>query len=650
MKKQKNSPDKTEITETLFSKELRSLSAAPFGTQCGTAVSEHEWAASLNQIIEKGKMEIEGLRKQNRKLKKQVEASEKAKGQIRESMGELLNVQKLSEAISSSRRIQEVLAALEQLSASVVSINHSGVYLLDEHHRTLLPLRKDTDPHGDDAVIEEQFEEGIIDWVIRERRPSVIPDIRSITAGEKNEAESNFIIIPLMVRGKVSGIYHINSSTMSNDLTSQDLELLSLLANQAAVAIENSRLYERMNRTIHEQTFLYEAGKKIGAVLDPNELFALILQEVCTEFNASTGWYYRMEDARHLTRCTQTGSIALPEKLKKENPFFESAQKKETVLYSRRELIKYAALFSDKSLRQLLCVPLIHHDETMGVIGVGILKKEPSLTHNHLQLLRTLSAHLVTAIENSRLYQDLLQANRHLTNMQSQLVHSGKLAAIGQLAGGVAHEINNPLQIILGRVQMVLMEMEDSPVKNELTTIQQETKRIASIVKNLLKFSRQDKREKPFEPTDMNQVMREALLLVRHQFEVAEVHIKEDLAKSIPAVNGDAGTLKQVFLNILINAKQAMNKNGRLTVISECDGRNVFMRVRDTGEGIPPEIIDKIFEPFFSTKDKTGGTGLGLSLSYGIIEKHGGTINVKSKVGEGTEFSIKLPVPKKGKP
>lgn len=231
-----------------------------------------------------------------------------------------------------------------------------------------------------------------------------------------------------------------------------------------------------------------------------------------------------------------------------------------------------------------------------------------------------------------------------LQEAQEQLVQSEKMAAFGQLGAGIAHEIKNPLAGILACAQISTREVEDgSQVKEDLQLIEKETKRCKTIIDNLLRFARQERSLK--EPVAVNGVVEDAIAIVNHQLELNRVHVEKDLAADLPPVHANANQLQQVFMNLMINAQQAMEeKGGKIRVSSRvADNHEVVIEFRDDGPGIEPEIQGKLFEPFFTTKPSGKGTGLGLSVSYGVIEDHEGTIDVESAVGDGAAFIITLP-------
>jgi len=226
--------------------------------------------------------------------------------------------------------------------------------------------------------------------------------------------------------------------------------------------------------------------------------------------------------------------------------------------------------------------------------------------------------------------------------MEKQMIENEKMAAIGQLAAGVAHEINNPLLVILGRLDM--MEMEESNIEPDtrriLDTIKSQAQRMRVIVDRLLSYSR--KRAPQMDQVDINEVLRTIAPLVAYYPEFKKILWQEDLAKSLSKVKGDFNQLQEVFLNLAINACHAMPDGGEM-FISSCDTDEGYVEVsiKDTGVGIPKENIGKLFTPFFTTRDN--GTGLGLAICYNIVESHKGAIGVKSDLGKGATFNVKLP-------
>ena len=238
-----------------------------------------------------------------------------------------------------------------------------------------------------------------------------------------------------------------------------------------------------------------------------------------------------------------------------------------------------------------------------------------------------------------------LMMEKRLQETHLQLVSSEKMASLGKLAAGIAHEINNPLGGILIYSSLMMEDLpEEDSRRGDLARIVQEAGRCKEIVKSLLEFARQT--EPKMEPTDLNRAINDGLFFLVNQALFHNIQIVKKLDSFLPFVRGNASQLKQVFMNIIVNAAEAMHGSGMLTITTSPapDRKTVLVEFTDTGEGIPEENFTRIFDPFFTTKEVGKGTGLGLATSYGIVEDHGGKIGVRSKVGEGTTFTIELPV------
>jgi signal transduction histidine kinase len=298
-----------------------------------------------------------------------------------------------------------------------------------------------------------------------------------------------------------------------------------------------------------------------------------------------------------------------------------------------------------------ISVPLRVEEQVVGTLNVNESRRTSEFGEEDLRALTLFADQAALALEKAQLYRDsqrqlekLLSVLDELSRTQAQLVHSEKLASLGVLAGGVAHEINNPLMVILGRTELMLMDEDQSAlIKKNLETIRVETERIAEIVQGLLTFARKSRQER-IEHLDVNDVLDRTLMLSEHQLTIGNVQVIKQLDDKLPQIQANPGQLQQVFMNLIINAHHAMPNGGVLTVRTGLvPQRRVFVEIEDSGCGIAEDDLNRIFDPFFTTKEEGKGTGLGLSVSRNIIENHGGLIGVESTPGVGTLFRIVLP-------
>jgi histidine kinase len=260
--------------------------------------------------------------------------------------------------------------------------------------------------------------------------------------------------------------------------------------------------------------------------------------------------------------------------------------------------------------------------------------------------------------------QSLKKAYQELKHTQSQLVQSGKLASIGELAAGVAHELNQPLMVIRGNAQLVKRfitkgQYEIDDLLKQMEPIERNTKRMMNIINHLRAFSRQSKSE--YYSLDVNQVIEESFLMVGEQLRLRNIEIKKTLDPALPKIKGDTNQLEQVFLNLITNARDAITEKNEdqkpesgnsdtieiITQTSQSDPNLIEILFKDSGRGIGESARNSIFDPFFTTKAVGKGTGLGLSISYGIISDHNGQIEIAETGPQGTTFQVKLPIKSK---
>jgi two-component system NtrC family sensor kinase len=277
--------------------------------------------------------------------------------------------------------------------------------------------------------------------------------------------------------------------------------------------------------------------------------------------------------------------------------------------------------------------------ELAGIIRLAD-KRDGEFTDEAARLIGIISNNVSVAIENSKLYEDLKAQMKELRETQEQLLQAAKLAAIGELASNVAHEINNPLTSIMGYAGLIREETNLENIMDDIAVIERESSRARDIVQQLLEFAK--RRPLEIKEVDINSLMRDAISLAGVQLKNARIRIKENYSE-LPMIMGDPNQLKQVFLNLIHNSVHATSGCGKEIFISTGrKGANVFIEIADTGCGIPRDVLPRIFEPFFTTK-REKGTGLGLSITYKIIQSHGGSIDVRSEEGKGATFTIYLP-------
>lgn len=633
---------------------------------------------------------------QSRKIKTAQASLSRAKlekEQYKSSLNELQKILDLCRVISSAQDLKTILHHLLFLLEDILPSRGCAVFigegLSDESRAGGAPapvLASNLTPRLR-QVLDQHFEEGIIRWILNERRVCLVPSFEDPAPGGEGHG-GDYAIIPLSDNDSPHGFIWIACAISHEQVTPETTSLVWVLSSQASVAILNCLHRRRMEEKIDEMRLLTSISALKSEVLrrsvpapraavtgapDGNGASAN-LPAFFAELQGLLARELRLQGGVLLTSGPDgafTASPALPELTAE--------------ALGHVELRKLARL-ADKDLARLetgdffasSCPALSRALGWSGIAVLSLFPRRPDgagpaagapageaasegvyylqpLSHAEIERVPALQTLLPALVSQARvvaesvgLYDSLLAANRNLTAMQWQLVHSGKMAALGQLAGGVAHEINNPLQIMLGRIQMIQMMAEDGKadgkerVQGELNLVTEEILRIRDIVKNLLDFSRQGAREAAFAPVAVNDVLREVLLLLGHQLQQGQVDVRLDLDAGNPRLMGNKNQLKQVFINLLVNAVHAMENAPKvLQVATRVREGSVEAVIRDSGVGIPKDSLHRIFEPFYTTKEM--GTGLGLSISYGIVKDHKGTIEVESQESRGTSFTVRIP-------
>ncbi len=333
----------------------------------------------------------------------------------------------------------------------------------------------------------------------------------------------------------------------------------------------------------------------------------------------------------------KTYSTRIPEDII--NKLYEESGKKAIVSYKEDSAFNVILPHILKQFNNLCIMWIKERNQLIGFLLIADIEKE-EISEDDIRLLSIIINNFAVAIENIRLYKDLKVQMQRLKEAQEQLIQAAKLAAIGELAANIAHEINNPLTTILGYTELLKEEDDMETIKNDLDIIENESLRARDIVQQLLEFSR--KRPLKIEQLDLYEILDDVKKLVLPNLKDKRIKLIEEKAE-LPKIEADRNQLKQVFLNLINNAIQAMHNGGTLKIVTGKKEGSVFVEITDNGTGIPDEVLPRIFEPFFTTK-KEKGTGLGLPISYRIVENHGGKIEVKSKLNVGTTFRVYLPI------
>jgi len=407
--------------------------------------------------------------------------------------------------------------------------------------------------------------------------------------------------LPFKVKERTLGYLGLGKTREGDFLASEDIDLLQTLTGYVSVALENAQLYESLEKRALEYQALTDFSENIIESINAGVL-ACDLQGKVGSCNSA------MERLYGLVRKDVVGKslqAVFPPELLAELPGASDAQSVLSLYKFRLHTPAGQTLIVNIS-----AVPLVGKDGH--VLG---------------RLL---------------IFNDLTER----VNLEDQLIQAEKLSSIGLLAAGVAHEVNTPLAVIASQAQMLTRQLPADDARSPiLDKIIKQAFRASEIVNNLLKFSRVSGSE--YTDLDLNKLVRETVSLVEPMLRASKISVNAQLCSSLPLVYANPGKLQQVFMNLIINARDAMPRGGELTIATECENSSVRVEVSDNGVGISPEHLSKIFDPFFTTKSTSRGTGLGLAVTYGIIREHLGKIEVRSALGRGTSFRVELPVARK---
>ncbi len=421
-----------------------------------------------------------------------------------------------------------------------------------------------------------------------------------------------FYLIPCVFEGSAIAVLALGRKATDESFNSEDLALLTAVAGQVATAIENGRLYRQLHLKAEELGRMREFNENILESLDDG-LVVFDADERIVRWNrALEGFYgFTRETAvgRTLTDVFDLQFVEALRAAREEYPYGATLYR--VPMSSRKTAEAGSASADTRLLVNATEVPLQTPDGDAATVAGTIL------------LLEDITGHV---------------------RLEEQLQISEKMASIGLLAAGVAHEVNTPLTGISSFTQMLLEGADPADPRTVLLEkIERQTFRAAKIVNGLLNLSRPGTSNNERVLVDLNAIVTDVFSLLEHQFAVGSIKVRRELASEPVLVLGIEHQLQQVFLNLFLNARDAMPAGGWLSVATRLEGGQAIAEVADTGSGIPSEQLSRIYDPFFTTKDIGRGTGLGLSITYGIVREHNGAIHCDSAVGQGTRFTLALP-------
>ncbi len=567
---------------------------------------------------------------------------------LRRAVEELSILNAIGSAISSTMSVNSMVELIVQESVKHLNVEQAAVMLLKQDEETDPFRTMARKAYSGSDVVPFRFGQQLTGWMLKNRKPLLINNLQDDTRFQTVASEGfrihSLLSVPLRAKGQMVGLLNVFNKRTPEGFTKGDQRLLSIIASQSAQVVENARLYEELQRRSNElqqseakyRALMQEAGEAIlladfenRRILEVNEkaeeLTGLPRAALLGRNLAEVMPLEEFTEGVAFERMAAEGNVRLSMKLGERNgqPCYVDVS---------GTLVSYG----DNRIIQVICLDVSERER--------------------------LAAHLRDHAEE--LEREVVARTRDLRDSQARLVQQEKMAALGRLVAGVAHEMNTPIGTInsnadtLNRSLQRLREIVSSDstpdairkdpaliqvlsVVEDIARINQlACERIVDIVGSLRNFARLDEAE--LQVADLHEGLESTLTLVHHELKNRIRVVKE--YGDIPRIHCHPNQINQVFMNLLVNASQAVKGNGAITIRTFQEGDIVNVQISDTGVGIPPENLARIFDPGFTTKGVGVGTGLGLSIVFQIVKDHGGSIAVESEAGRGSTFTLRLPI------
>ncbi len=492
--------------------------------------------------------------------------------------------------------------------------------------------------------------EGITGWVARTGQPALVHDVRRdpryIRVRPSARSE---LAVPLEVNGEVRGVINVDSDELAA-FTPDDQKLLQDLAFQAARVIHNAWLYEQLRLKARLFESLVKVGQTINSTINLDDALSAVTRETCQLMRAKMCSLLLLDESREwldLRASFGAGPAYLSKPRLGVNDSLlgvlirrQKALQVENVQVSTR--YQNVEVARQEGLVSLLSVPLVFRGQAIGALSVYTADLHV-FSNEEIRILSALADLSAIAIEKARLYEQVV-------DMEEQLRHGEKLSALGLLAAEVAHEIRNPLTVMKMLYHSLDLRFPEADLRaRDVRVIGEKMDLLNRIVEQILDFARHT--EPVLQPVDLNQVIDDLRLLIRHKLRHQNIELVTHLAPGLPKLMADATQLEQAFLNLILNASEAMPQGGTLTIQTRAERpsrrsqppKHIQVEFKDTGCGLKPDQQRKLFHSLLATT-KSKGTGLGLAIVARVVEAHRGTIKVNSRAGQGATFLLKFPV------
>jgi len=561
---------------------------------------------------------------------------------LRTSHERLRLLYQVSNVIHSTLDSQEALQLIVSEAVRVMRAS-SGSLVLINPTTNILEIHAAQNLSSSARKLKLRVGEGITGWVARHGQPALVGDVtqdkRYVSVRRDVRSE---LAVPLEVKGEVRGVINVDSER-ANAFSVEDQELLQELAIQAAKVIHNTWLYEQLRLKVMLFESLASVSRTINSTLNLDEALRAITKEACELMRARMCSLMLLDDSRvwlDLRASYGAGEAYI------KKPRLGVEESLIGVVVRRKKPLQVANVQADaryqnvelarrEGLVSLLSVPLIFSGQTIGALSVYTARPY-NFSNEEIKILGALAELSAIAIEKARLYE-------RIVDVEEQLRQNEKLSALGLLAAEVAHEIRNPLTVMKLLYHSLDLKFEaKDPRSKDAQIIEAKIEQLNKIVEQILDFARTT--EPNFAPVNLNDLVDELSLLVRHKLANQGIKLVRDLQSDLPQVLGDAPQLEQAFLNLILNAAEAMPNGGSLTIKTRSlQTGQAAVAFKDTGSGMTKEQQQRAFKTVLATT-KAKGTGIGLAIVGRIIETHHGQIRILSRPGRGTTMRITMPV------
>jgi GAF domain-containing protein/ActR/RegA family two-component response regulator/anti-sigma regulatory factor (Ser/Thr protein kinase) len=563
----------------------------------------------------------------------------------------------VSQEIASKLELKVILQKIMEKAVELLEAETGEIVLWDSRKQNYAT----TVVHGlSESLIGRELSspsDGIVGQIITNKMPVHVQDYEQ-HAHRWKELDpyhlKEVIGVPLTVREMIIGAMAVGTSDLKKHFQRNDINLLFNLANQAAIAIGNAKLYEDSLAKITQLTALYEIGKTLSSTLDLDELLQKALELLRQHFRYPLCVIFLLDREKNELYIKQIIGRDLEDV--KEMRFRVGVDgivgwvaREGDFLYVPDVSKDPRYIFGLPSVRSEAAFPLKIRDQMIGVLDIES-EELLGFDEEDLKVLSSLASQISIFIENAQLFFQLKQTLRELKQAQDQIIQAEKLRAMGEMASGVAHDFNNVLAVILGNIQLLLHQLNHlglEEVRERLKTIEQSSKDGAETVRRIQEFTGK-RRDKEFSSLSMNELITDVVNITQPRWKDQtqkkgiQIALSQKLGK-IPLMLGNPSELREVLTNIIFNAVDAMPHGGQITISTQCQTDDwVEVRIADTGIGMTEEVKKRVFDPFFTTKGVTN-SGLGMSVSYGIVKRHGGEILIETESGKGTTFILHLP-------